>query len=94
MSQIVGAKELVTTKDCKTRNDKVILEIKDLRKEILDVKDCSTDIKLSVLKLKEEILEKTDQKYAIKLIERIVFGMVTLVLVTMFGALLNLIIIQ
>lgn len=50
--------------------------------------------KLDDIEQKEFILEETDMRYAIKLVERIVFGMVGLILLGVMSALIAIVVVR
>lgn len=87
MSHIVGANELVKKETCNKNIDKVMNEIKDVHKEVGDVKDSVSDLHVKIAKLPEAIMEKADLRYASKLSEKLVYGMVAIVLTSVISSL-------
>lgn len=50
------------------------------------------ELQLHIKETHEKLLEKTDKRYAIKLVERVVFGLVTLILTSVIVAIVALVI--
>lgn len=78
MSHIVGANELVKKDTCTKNVDNMLKEL--------------NDIKISIAKLPETILEKADIRYAGKLSEKLVYGMVVIVLGSVMSSLVYLVV--
>lgn len=51
-----------------------------------------TEIKLMILQLRDEIRKENAQLFAIKLVEKIVFGMVGFILMAVLGAIIALVV--
>jgi len=63
----------------------------NLNKKMDDIYNELEKIKIELAKLPEKLAEKFDQRYASKLTQRIVYGLVTLIMVGVLGAILTLI---
>lgn len=60
-------------------------------KKIDEIKKAVNDLKIAIAVLPEKVFEKGDQRYASKLSERVIFGMVGMILTTVLGAVIYLV---
>ena len=76
--------ETVKKEDCKN-NHKIMSE------KIENLKDSLNDFKIEIIEKISEIPDKLDKRYASKLTETIVYGLVALIIITIAGVGLNLV---
>ncbi len=63
----------------------------NMDKKIDDLKKLMSDLRIDIAKLPEKVFEKCDKRYASKLAERVIFGMVGVILTTVLMAIIYLI---
>ena len=78
---VYNPNEVVHGRDCDNRH-------KEMNKKIDKLSEAIQSIKVSLAKLPEEIIEKSEGRFASKLTERIVYGLVGLIILTFVGNLL------
>lgn len=69
----------------------IMEEIKDVQQEVGEVKDSVNSLRLDVVALPEKILEKTDQRYASKSVEKIVYFVGGVVITALIGSVMTLV---
>jgi len=77
-------------------NERMSEKIEKIERKIDNSFNISSEIKIMIAempkKIQDEILEKTDRRYASKIVEKILYGFVGAILLGVIGAVLNLII--
>lgn len=80
-----------TEKCYKTNIKPIMQEIRNLGEKLNNFK---LEITKEIAELPSKIIKETDDKYANKNTERVVYGMITLILIGVVGAWVNLVVIQ
>lgn len=75
---------LITSQECQSFR-------KDFMREIHDIKDAVNDVKIQIAKLPDELLERTDKRYAGKTTEKIVYSSVGVILTLVLTAVVYLV---
>ena len=82
----------VTTITCNNNIKNVMQEIKDVQIEVGNVKDSVSDLHVKIAKLPEVILDKADLRYASKISETMVYGMVAIVMTAVISSLVYIVV--
>ncbi len=83
-NNIIGGEHLVDKATC-DKNTKFMGDKMD------NLKDDMNEIKIHIAELPEKLAEKFDARYASKLTEKIIYGVVTLILTTVVGSMVYLV---